>query len=50
MNGPLGTLGVVLVDLTGTLCRNDDELVLRVNAVQKFVDGGLDNSLVVLTG
>ena len=40
-------VGVVVVDLTRALGGVDDELVLRVDAVEQVVDGGIDDAVVV---
>ena len=40
-------VGVVVVDLTRALRGVDDELVLRVDAVEQVVDGGIDDAVVV---
>src|SRR6478609_3818844 len=42
-------IGVVVVDLTCALRRVDHELVLRVDAVEQVVDGGIDDALGVVS-
>ena len=43
-------VGVVVVDLARALGGVDHELVLRVDAVEQVVDGGIDDALVVVSG
>ena len=43
----LAEVGVVIVDLTRTLGSKNNELVLRVNLRQQFVNGRLDDSIAV---
>ena len=43
----IAEVGVVIVDLTRTLGSKNNELVLRVNRRQQFVNGRLDDSIAV---
>src|SRR5258707_14850526 len=43
VEGALAELVVIVVDLPGTLGRDDDERIARVNMGEQIVDGGIDH-------